>query len=532
MKLLISQNRKGFVLAITAIVMNSVLNILQASLLGVLFDHLSDIMQPWLLGMVVLYLVLTMTASLYIDFAKESLKKNIRGFLLKNGIRAYMNMDELAFEKKETSVYINEMTTEVDMVIDQYVTPLLNTFALITSFVLGSVYFLFLDWRMLLFLYAGSLVTLAINRICQARLARNQQSILETKNEWICTLQSFFSNFSAIKDFGLEEKETEVLERAGMHNVKAYYKAGIELANLDSIDLEIGFALFFGLIVLCGTLFSGTISAGIAITAVQLTNNIVNPIINFTTIWNRLNASKPVLERLLSMGKDRQEKTAEEIDEVVDTIEVDAPLIQAGDAKLLHDIHLRFEKGGKYMITGPSGCGKTTLIRTLKGTIPSACVRLNDRSGKSMKEQLCVIGQKTSLFPCTLAQNIALNKPIGKKEIERLLARVHLSHLDPDRPVRLDHDTMSGGERQRVLLARVMAQNRPWIFLDEAFSALDHETTRLLEREYVTDPALSVVSICHKPVLENIQYYDQIIVMEKGTVKKVMTPEEWIHSLS
>ena len=88
MKLLISQNRKGFVLAITAIVMNSVLNILQASLLGVLFDHLSDIMQPWLLGMVVLYLVLTMTASLYIDFAKESLKKNIRGFLLKNGIRA------------------------------------------------------------------------------------------------------------------------------------------------------------------------------------------------------------------------------------------------------------------------------------------------------------------------------------------------------------------------------------------------------------------------------------------------------------
>lgn len=91
---------------------------------------------------------------------------------------------------------------------------------------------------------------------------------------------------------------------------------------------------------------------------------------------------------------------------------------------------------------------------------------------------------------------------------------------------------MSGGERQRVLLARVMAQNRQWIFLDEAFSALDHETTRLLERWYVTDPALSVVSICHKPVLENIQYYDQIIVMEKGTVKKVMTPEEWIHSLS
>ncbi|MEY8256898.1 ATP-binding cassette domain-containing protein [Erysipelotrichaceae bacterium 66-17] len=72
---------------------------------------------------------------------------------------------------------------------------------------------------------------------------------------------------------------------------------------------------------------------------------------------------------------------------MVDTIEVDAPLIQAGDAKLLHDIHLRFEKGGKYRITGPSGCGKTTLIRTLKGTIPSAYVRLNDRSGKSMKER-------------------------------------------------------------------------------------------------------------------------------------------------
>ena len=152
MKILMTQNRKGFLLAILAIVFHSMLMLFQATLLGLVFDHLDNVTQPWLLALIGAYIALTLGCSLYIDFAKESLKRDIRRFLLEKGVHAYMHMDELAFEKQDMSACVNTMTTEVDLVIEQYVTPLLNTFGLAASFVLSSVYFLFLDWRMLAFL--------------------------------------------------------------------------------------------------------------------------------------------------------------------------------------------------------------------------------------------------------------------------------------------------------------------------------------------------------------------------------------------
>lgn len=527
MKILMTQNRKGFLLAILAIVFHSMLMLFQATLLGLVFDHLDNVTQPWLLALIGAYIALTLGCSLYIDFAKESLKRDIRRFLLEKGVHAYMHMDELAFEKQDMSACVNTMTTEVDLVIEQYVTPLLNTFGLAASIVLSSVYFLFLDWRMLAFLYAGSALTFAINRLCQPRLAKNQKQILRAKSDWIATLQGFYRNFSTIKDYGLEERESEALARSSDGSVQAHFRGGLELANLDSVDLDIGMAMFFGLLILCGTLFSGTISPGLAITAIQLSNSIVDPIINFTTIWNRLNASRPVLERFLAMETTASAPEPLAIDGPVETIEIDTPVVKVGDKALLHDIHLRFEKGKKYIIVGPSGCGKTTLLRTLKGAIPSSDVRLNGKAGLSMKAQLCVVGQHMALFPWTLAQNIALNEPAAPSTIDALLAQVHLSHLDPGRLMRLDNDTLSGGELQRVQLARVLAQHRPWLFLDEAFSALDHETTCRLEAMYVADPDRSVISICHKPVMKNLKYYDKIITMESGTVQSVLDPAAW-----
>ena len=379
---------------------------------------------------------------------------------------------------------------------------------------------------MLAFLYAGSALTFAINRLCQPRLAKNQKQILRAKSDWIATLQGFYRNFSTIKDYGLEERESEALARSSDGSVQAHFRGGLELANLDSVDLDIGMAMFFGLLILCGTLFSGTISPGLAITAIQLSNSIVDPIINFTTIWNRLNASRPVLERFLAMETTASAPEPLAIDGPVETIEIDTPVVKVGDKALLHDIHLRFEKGKKYMIVGPSGCGKTTLLRTLKGAIPSSDVRLNGKAGLSMKAQLCVVGQHMALFPWTLAQNIALNEPAAPSTIDALLAQVHLSHLDPGRLMRLDNDTLSGGELQRVQLARVLAQHRPWLFLDEAFSALDTQTTAAIERVFLERSDLAMVSICHKPITANMELYDAIVFMERGTIQHVQRKED------
>lgn len=170
------------------------------------------------------------------------------------------------------------------------------------------------------------------------------------------------------------------------------------------------------------------------------------------------------------------------------------------------------------MITGPSGCGKTTLLKTLKGIYETDAVRVNGQNHVDYFDDASFVAQKGALFPWTIEKNIALDKEVVQEEIRAALSQVNLTQMDPRHVIRQDNETLSGGETQRVHLARVIYQHKSWIFLDEAFSALDAQTTQTIERIFLEDPGITLIHVCHKPVKENVDLYDEIIQMEHGKV--------------
>ncbi len=159
------------------------------------------------------------------------------------------------------------------------------------------------------------------------------------------------------------------------------------------------------------------------------------------------------------------------------------------------------------------------MLKVLKGEIPLGS------SLPDFHESFSFVEQDAPLFPWSIRDNICLHLPFQKERFLQALDLAGISYLDPDHRIRPNHDVLSGGERQRIQIARILYQNRPWVLLDEAFSALDSKTTKAIERTILSQPNLTVVSVCHKPIQENMELYDTIIYMEKGTIQRIHKKE-------
>ncbi|MCX5703382.1 MAG: ABC transporter ATP-binding protein [Candidatus Omnitrophica bacterium] len=199
--------------------------------------------------------------------------------------------------------------------------------------------------------------------------------------------------------------------------------------------------------------------------------------------------------------------------------------------EILKDINLEVKIGSMLAIVGPSGTGKTTFVDLIprfydpgKGRILIDGIDTRELSLKSLRKQIGIVTQETILFNDTVRANIAYGSPAASQaEIEEAALKAHahdfISHFPQgydtiigDRGVK-----MSGGERQRIAIARALLKNPPILILDEATSQLDSEAERIVQE--ALDRLVkgrTVFVIAHR--LSTIRFAQRIIVLDKGRI--------------
>lgn len=198
---------------------------------------------------------------------------------------------------------------------------------------------------------------------------------------------------------------------------------------------------------------------------------------------------------------------------------------------ILKDISFRVAPGEKVAIVGPSGAGKSTIAKLLfRFYDPEAgVVRMNGKDMTaytldSVRKQFGVVPQDTVLFNDTIYYNIAYAKPLAdKSEIDEVTQRAHLSEFVESLPK--DYETLvgerglkvSGGEKQRLAIARVLLKNPPILIFDEATSSLDTHAERVISSA-LDDLAQkhTAVVIAHR--LSTIMNADNILVLSEGRI--------------
>ncbi|WP_281641769.1 peptidase domain-containing ABC transporter [Hoylesella loescheii] len=206
---------------------------------------------------------------------------------------------------------------------------------------------------------------------------------------------------------------------------------------------------------------------------------------------------------------------------------------------VLSDINLSIPNGKVTAIVGASGSGKTTLIKLilgfyepLNGSIQIGNTHLNECNLGWWRSQCGAVMQEGYLFSDTIARNIAISDE--EPDIERIRHAAHVANIaDYIETLPLAYNTMIGqdgqsisqGQRQRILIARVVYKNPMFVFLDEATNALDANNERAIT-EKLSDfyKGKTVVVVAHR--LSTVRDADQIVVLDEGKIVEIGTHDE------
>ena len=402
----------------------------------------------------------------------------------------------------------------------------------------GSLFILlWLDWRYALLGVALSAVMFWATTWLNLRLRVLERKALGADSALGAVLLDLAGNLPVVKLFGLEQVLSRKYSDAGeeAYRCRLHYKVmrGTTDGVLDFLCYGaqalaillgvwvLGFSGDFPSLVYLSSMFSlmltGTRDLGNAVMFIQTT------VVNSQRVQELLDAPIEV-DRETSAQPNFATHPALEFRHVDFSYLPGKPV--------LHDICLTVQPGQTVALVGGSGCGKTTLIKLLEnfyapdaGEILLGGAPLGQLSNYDLRRQFSYIPQDAQLTSGTIVENVALSQSQPDRvRVVECLSQAFLE-LEEDTPVGENGSGLSGGQAQRVSIARALYRDAPVYLLDEATSALDSATEEQLQ--HTIDTVLqgkTVLVIAHR--LSTVRNADKIVYMEQGRIVETGTHEE------
>ena len=400
---------------------------------------------------------------------------------------------------------------------------------------------IFVDWRLALGMIAGVPLMYLVKVLSQKTMDKNFAIYFNHENKMREELMEYVKNISVIKAFAKEEEISErtlKTARDYIYWVKKSMGAITIPMGLIDIFMEIGVVI----VMILGSIFlyQGNITTPNFILAIILSSAFTASISKTATLQHFSIVFK---EALKAIGKvltvPLPNKKTEQGLEFGNIEFKDVNFAYGKDGFELKNINLTFKKNSLNAFVGASGCGKSTVSNLLMGfwDADSGRIEINgkdikDYSQENISNLIGSVQQEVILFDLSIFENISIGKLNATKEevIEAAKkARCHdfISALPNGYETRVGEMgvKLSGGEKQRISIARMILKNAPILILDEAMAAVDSENERLIG-EAIDDLSKekTIITIAHH--LNTIRDSDQIIVMDKGVVLDAGSHEE------
>ena len=392
---------------------------------------------------------------------------------------------------------------------------------------------IFVDLRLALGMITGVPLMYLVKVLSQKTMNKNFAIYFGHENKMREELMEYVKNISVVKAFAKEEEISErtlKTAREYIYLVKKSMGAVIVPMGLIDIFMEIGVVI----VMILGSVFlyQGNITVPDFILAIILSSAFTASISKTATLQH---FSVVFKEALKGIGKvltvPLPNNKTEECLDFGDIEFKNVNFTYGKESFELKDINLVFRRESLNAFVGASGCGKSTVSNLLMGfwDTDSGQIEINGKDIKNYSQEtiskfIGSVGQEVILFDLSIAQNIAIGKAGATKEeiIEAAKkARCHdfIFALPNGYDTRVGEMgvKLSGGEKQRISIARMILKNAPILILDEAMAAVDSENEKLIsEAIYDLSKNKTVITIAHH--LNTIRNSDQIIVMDKGLV--------------
>lgn len=266
---------------------------------------------------------------------------------------------------------------------------------------------------------------------------------------------------------------------------------------------------------------------------VNLCGLLLNPIQTVPQYWAARKAALALMDKLAELTAQNQQKSG---------VSIPATLSQAitldhvsfgyePDKPILQDLTARFQAGKTYAIVGGSGSGKSTLLHLLMGasgaytgSIAIDGTELRDVDAHSLYDLMSLMGQDVFLFDDTIRNNLTMFRSFPEEEVAKAVERSGLSQLlqarGEDYRCGENGVNLSGGEGQRISIARCLLRRTPVLLLDEATAALDNATAAAVTQSILDLTGTTRIVVTHRLEPQLMAQYDEILVMRDGRIQE------------
>lgn len=445
-----------------------------------------------------------------------------------------------AFTGENTSLYLSALTNDAST-IENY----LNNIFVLVFFILE-----FFGALALMFWYspaltgisiASALLPVAASLLAGNRLAKAEEAVSNQNEAFVASLKDSLSGFSVIKSFRAEI----AICRQFAADVKAVANAKCRRDRIDIIINGMGslagvgaqFTVFFAGAWLA--LSGRGASAGMIMAFVQMMNYVISPIASVPQILALRKSAYALVDKLAAALNENVRDEGEHIPQTLDkgiTVN-DVTFSYDGEKEALSDVSITFEAGKSYAIVGGSGSGKSTLLNLLmagysnyEGSICYDGKELRSISSESLYELVSLIQQNVFVFNNTVRDNVTMFHPFDDKAVNQALALSGLSEFitrrGEDALCGENGCNLSGGEKQRISIARSLLRKSPVLLMDEATAALDNQTAFRVISSILDLEGLTRIVVTHALDESILSRYDSILTMKAGRLVETGTFEE------
>ncbi len=378
---------------------------------------------------------------------------------------------------------------------------------------------------------------LLIGRVTRS-LKKQSLRVAEKSGETFSTLDETLGGLRVIKAFNVENKLQQKFFQISDDLLKAKNQIGFRQSMASPLSELMGVTVFAGILWFGGRLVLSheiAMNGALFLTYMGLFYNIIAPAKSISAAFSNLqrgtsaiNRIEEVLNAPITVDENLHGKIINTFNQ---SIEFKNVCFNYDDISILKNISFTIEKGKTIALVGSSGAGKSTLADLIprfhdvsSGEILVDGINIKDYSLRSLRSLISIVTQEPILFNDSIANNIALGMDVPN--MNEIVEAAKIANADTfimkkenayytnvgDRGSKL-----SGGEKQRVTIARAVLKNPPILILDEATSSLDTESERLVQ-DAINNLMTNRTSIVIAHRLSTIRHADEILVLNKGEI--------------
>lgn len=448
-----------------------------------------------------------------------------------------------SFQTENSAVYLSALTNDAATVETDYLAQKLSVITKLVTFAGALIMMLLYSPMLTVIALCLTLLPFLASILTGNRLERTERSVSERNAGFTASLKDCLSGFSVVKSFRAEREifrlfaeSNAALEQEKFTKRRIKNIVGM-IGTVTGVTAQLGVFLVGAFLALSGS----AITAGVVIVFVNLMNFLIQPVAELPDLLASRKAALGLTKKLAdALEKDADAPKGDKTAQLQNAIALrGVSFSYEPEKEILHGISTVFESGRSYAIVGGSGSGKSTLLnllmgndRSYGGSILYDGTELRELSSESLFELISVIQQNVFVFNASIRDNITMFRDFPPEEVEEAIRRAHLTELIAERGEDYrcgeNGQGLSGGEKQRISIARSLLKKSSVLLVDEATAALDAKTAHQVSADLLSLKGMTRIVITHSLDGSLLRQYDGILAMKDGSVLESGTFDELI----